>query len=210
MLPEPLVFFKECVTHFTTTGSVIPSSRWAAQALTNPLRATGRPQRILEIGPGTGAVTTKILKDMIDGDELVICEINSRFMAALKNKLKVNSDFDKHKDRITFFEGAIQALPEVGTFDVIICAIPFNNLPLKVVEEIFEKLKRLSNKRTHLSFFEYLGLREIGQVVSLKERRQRMREIEGFFDELFKTHETHRKIVWLNFTPINIYTLKFG
>ena len=208
MLKEPAVFFKEFLTSFQTTGSVIPSSRWAAEALTTRLRVTKGRQRILEVGPGTGSVTKRILEDMHDSDVLTICEINPRMMKALKDSLLKNADFILHQSRITFIEGPIQALPEPAMFDTIICAIPFNNLPLNVVEEIFMKLKRVSHNDSYLSFFEYLGLREINMVISLQQRRRRMKQIEDFFDRLNSQHPTTRKIVWRNFTPINIYTVQ--
>jgi phosphatidylethanolamine/phosphatidyl-N-methylethanolamine N-methyltransferase len=208
LLQERFVYLRECLTHFTTTGSVLPSSQWAAHALTNPLRRTARPQRILEVGAGTGAVTTKILKDMIDGDEFTICELNRRFMRTLREKLALNQDFQRHKAHVTFVEGPVQELPEDEPYDVIICAIPFNNLSLAVVEEIFAKLGRLSGKDTHLSFFEYVGIREINKVVSLKERRQRFEAIDMFIKNLAHQCLVSEETVWLNFTPIKIYTFQ--
>ena len=208
MLLDKIVYLREFLTEFTTTGSILPSSPWAARALSSPLRGTTEPQRILEVGPGTGAVTAQILRDMHEGDSLTICEINSRFMAALKKKLAKNEDFQRHKDRITFFEGPVQDMPDSGRFDLIICAIPFLNLPLTIVKEIFIKLEQLSFEHTSLTFFEYLGIREINLAVAMNERRERMKEIDQFFDKLHRDHESHRKIVWLNVTPINIYTMR--
>lgn len=208
MIKESAVFFKEFIRAFETTGSVIPSSRFAAEALTARLREVSHPQRILEVGPGTGSVTRRILADMKESDSLTICEINPRMMKALKAGLSENEDFIRHKNRITFFEGPVQELKEPNVFDTIICAIPFNNLTLSIVQDIFAKLNRLSHDNTYLSFFEYLGLREINMIIAPSQRRRRMREIEKFFDRLNSSHPTTRKIVWLNFTPINIYTVK--
>ncbi len=208
MIKESTVFFKEFLRAFETTGSVIPSSRFAAEALTSRIRSASGPQSILEVGPGTGSVTRRILSDMRDNDSLTLCEINPRMMKALKAGLESNPHFIRHRERITFFEGPVQDLPEEKTFDTIICAIPFNNLTLEIVQDIFQKLKRLSHENTYLSFFEYLALRELNMVMAPSKRRKRMKQIEKFFDQLNSSCPTTRKIVWLNFTPINIYTMK--
>ena len=56
MIKENLVFLREFLLEFKTTGACFPTSRWAAQALITPLREPNRPPRnILELGPGTGS-----------------------------------------------------------------------------------------------------------------------------------------------------------
>ena len=81
MIKQNLVFLREFLLEFKTTGACFPTSKWAAQALIKPLRDTKRkPMRILELGPGTGSVTLPILRELREGDTLTICEINPRFM----------------------------------------------------------------------------------------------------------------------------------
>ncbi|MCB9029573.1 MAG: methyltransferase domain-containing protein [Deltaproteobacteria bacterium] len=204
---EHIVFFREFLTEFKSTGSAIPSSPWAAKAMTNSLRRTTRPQNILEVGPGTGPVTVKILEDMIDGDKLTICELNPSFMQALQKKLSKDENFNRHKENITFFQGPVQELPTEEIFDVIICAIPFTNLPVSAVEDIFKKLELCSHRNTHITFFEYIGLRQIGRIASIKERRERLDRVSQFFETLEAKYKKETKRVWLNFTPINVHTL---
>lgn len=208
MIKDNVVFLREFIKEFQTTGTLFPSSPWAAKALTYPLRGKRAPQRIVELGPGTGPVTIKILKDMIDGDTLTLCEINPRFMAVLKDNLRNNPDYLRHKDRISFFQGPVQDLPETVRYDVIVCAIPFLNLDLSVVKDIFAKLERISTKDAVMTYYEYIGLRSLGKVMAAPERKRRLRELDGFF----KTMQAHKRVdrerVWLNFLPINIYTLE--
>ena len=61
-LADHLAFFKQFRETFTTTGAVAPSSRFLARAMTAPLARRDGPVRVLEIGPGTGAVTGKIVR----------------------------------------------------------------------------------------------------------------------------------------------------
>ena len=56
------VFWREFRENFHTTGAVLPSGRSLAAALCYYLNGDGRPKRILEVGPGTGAVTRTIVR----------------------------------------------------------------------------------------------------------------------------------------------------
>lgn len=209
MIRENFVFFKEFLLEFQTTGAIFPTSRWAAKALTDPLRVTNRgTKRILELGPGTGAVTVKILDDMILGDTLTVCEINPRFMKALKEKLEKLPSFQLHKKNVTFFEGPVQEMPENEQYEVIVCALPFLNFPLEMVQEIFGKLRRLSTEATLMTYYEYIGLRRVSKAVAPTARKQRMREIDGYMKSLADRIRLGRTRVWLNILPINIYTVK--
>jgi phospholipid N-methyltransferase len=207
MLKNNFVFLKESIKEFELTGTVCPTSKWAADALTNPLHGPRGPKRILEIGPGTGSVTVKILADMIPGDTLMICEINPRFMEALKNNLRDNPDFIRNRSAISFFEGPVQDLPESSRYDVIVCALPFLNFDLETVQEIFGKLKRLSDGATVMTYYQYIGLRSLSLAMASPRNKQRMRELDSFFKGIYRNHLTDRRRVWLNILPINIYTL---
>lgn len=207
MIKDNVVYFMEFLKEFQNTGTCFPSSKWAARALTNPLRASRAPQRILELGPGTGVVTVRILEDMIPGDRLTICEINPRFMQALKENLRKNSNYLKHAANVSFFEGPAQEIPEDGYYDTIVCALPFLNFDLPTVEEIFSKLERISTTKTKMTYYEYIGLRSLGKVVAAADRKKRLRELDVFFNGVYKRHNMHRERVWLNLLPINIYTL---
>ncbi|NDC37171.1 MAG: methyltransferase domain-containing protein [Proteobacteria bacterium] len=203
-LKENIVFLRECLQDFDNTGSICPTSKWAAQALIAPLRGQRGKMRILEAGPGTGSVTVHILEAMRADDELVICEINPRFMQALKENLADHPAFIRNKQRIQFFEGPVQNLPSEGKFDVIICAIPFLNLPVEITREIFRKFCELSHPETLLTYYEYMGLRRIGKVVS-PERRRRVTELESFLSTLGVEVRRSKRRVWLNVLPVNVY-----
>ena len=154
MIKENLFFLTEFLREFKTTGACLPTSRWAAQALIAPLTEPNRPpKKILELGPGTGSVTVPIVSQLRKGDLLTICEINPRFMKALKEKLEAIPAFHKVRDQVEFFEGPAQELPEKGTYDMIVCALPFLNFELSLVQDIFAKLRKVSTPDTLMLVF---------------------------------------------------------
>lgn len=208
-LPESLVFLREGITNFHHTGTFCATSKWAASALTSVLHDKRRPPlNILEVGAGTGAVTMRILDEMLEGDILVVCELNSRFMSKLKERLKEHPDYERLKGQIEFFEGPIQDLPEGRRFDAIVSALPFLNFNLSTVIEIFDKLERLSKPETVMTYYEYVGLRRLGKIVSPPQRKARIKELDRYFGLRHRASRIGRKRVWLNLLPINIYTLK--
>ena len=211
MIKDNFMFLKEFVTEFHNTGSCFPTSKKAASELTAPLREKRTPKRILELGPGTGSVTFPIIEAMIPGDTLSICEINPRFMRELKAKLEKDPSYQKFKSQIDFFEGAIQDFPESDKkFDVIVCSLPFLNFDRGMVEEIFQKLTRLSIPNAVMTYYQYIGLRSIGKTIGSREKKQRMSELDSFFDTTSTKHRALRKRVWFNVLPINVYTLRLA
>lgn len=210
MIKDNITIFRGFFEEFHNTGSCFQSSRWAAQALTLPLRKAHGSKVILEVGAGTGPVTEKILKDMRPGDKLTVCEINSKFMAVLKEKLEKNPYYHQHRANVRFFEGPIQDLPEDLKYDVIVCALPFLNFEIGLVQEIFEKLHRIAEDDAVMTWYEYIGIRSISKVVSPSERKRRIREIEKFYREIQSTHEIGKERVWLNILPINVFSMRMA
>lgn len=205
------VFLREGILRFHDTGAVCATSRWAAKALTNKLREERSPQRILELGPGTGSVTVQILEDMIPGDKLSICEINPRFMAMLKARLEKVPAFVARKEDVSFFECPVQELPQPETpFDIIVCALPFSNFSMSTVRDIFKRLHSLSHDETVMTYYEYIGLRRVGALVAQGEKRARLHELDRFFDEKHQSDLIKHERVWLNILPIHVHTLRVG
>lgn len=211
MIKDNIIFLREFIAEFQNTGTCFPTSKKAACALSEPLKGPRTPRRILELGPGTGSVTFPIIQRMIPGDELAICEINPRFMRELKAKLEKDPLYQQVKDQVRFFEGPIQDFPEDwGKWDVIVCSLPFLNFDLHVVEEIFEKLQRLSTAKTVMTYYQYMGLRSLGRTIGSKEKKAQMLRLDTFFDSTLERYLAHRKRVWFNMLPINVYTLEIA
>jgi phosphatidylethanolamine/phosphatidyl-N-methylethanolamine N-methyltransferase len=68
-------------------GSVTPSSRRAADRLARVIDPS-RPQRVVELGPGTGAVTHAILRRMHSRSTLVCIERDTAFAAHLRSTVR--------------------------------------------------------------------------------------------------------------------------
>lgn len=141
-------------------------------------------------------------------DELWFCELNPKLMSFLKKKLEKNADYLRHKDRVHFFEGPVQNLPECGTFDVIVCAIPFANLDVSVVESIFNKFQTISHPNTIMTYYEYIGLKKLARLMLSDANKVRVSRLEQFFKNMHAQKRIATDKVWLNILPINVHTVK--
>src|ERR1700709_1613141 len=76
-------FFQESMRSLGPTASMFPSSRYLANALTRPIDFR-RARTVLELGPGTGAVTNEILKRLRPDATLFAIDINPTFIDHLR------------------------------------------------------------------------------------------------------------------------------
>jgi phospholipid N-methyltransferase len=121
---------------------------------------TGPPQKILEAGPGTGAVTGVVVERMRPEDQLWMVELNPTFAAHLRSAFEQRPAFRAVADRCHLVEGSVQALGQEGQFDVVVSGLPLNNFSSDDVRAILEAYSRLLKPSGILSFFQYILIRD--------------------------------------------------
>lgn len=78
-------FAAEALADYKTTGAVAPSSRYLVRAMLQPL--IFEPGcTVVELGPGTGVMTSALLKALPSASTLLAFEISDRFYGYLKGK----------------------------------------------------------------------------------------------------------------------------
>ena len=99
-LADCRLFLQEFRRNFHSTGALAPSGQRLARTLAHYVnhRTDDRPKRILEVGPGTGAVTRQIIRRMHPADRLDLVEINEAFAAQVLGCVKAlaSPDFASH------------------------------------------------------------------------------------------------------------------
>ena len=174
---DHLTFFREFRQRFKTTGAIAPSSRFLASAMTGPMKKILRrpdapPQRILEIGPGTGAVTRSIVKLLRPQDRFDLVELNETFAEAVESsgsgRIRIISG-SASSPRCTFcrFRSSRPRHPMISSFP----GLPLNNFSPKMVCEIFESYFKLLAPGGTLSYFEYMYVRSIRKRVGRRRRK---------------------------------------
>jgi len=205
------LFFKEFRRNFHTTGAILPSGQRLSMALAHFVgqRTDDRPRRILEVGPGTGAVTRHIIRRMRAADRLDLVEINESFVARLNDCFRSDPEFQTVGDRAMVHCTRIENLPADAPYDVIVSGLPLNNFAVHEVEQILAILRRLTAAGTTISFFEYMGIRRFKAVLSGRAERTRLRGIGQVVGQALKAHEIRRDWVWSNVPPAWVHHLQF-
>jgi phospholipid N-methyltransferase len=231
------VFWRQFRDAYNSTGAVLPSGRALARALSRYVRERGEvhvaeslrsqiragdadsavsekrtyvPRRILEVGPGTGAVTAQIIHDMRTGDRLDLVERNDQFVAHLRNRIATAEPFRSAADRITLLHAPVEELPNDRQYDLIISGLPLNNFSVESVRGIMNKFRRLLATGGTLSFFEYVAVRRAKTLVSGRAERERLTGISRLFREVLTTNEVRRDLVVANVTPAWVHHVRFA
>ncbi len=221
------VFLSEFRRNFHSTGAILPSGRSLGQALSRFVRegnsatndsaanggatGDGLPNRkILEVGPGTGAVTARIIQGMRPGDQLDLVELNDQFVARLRDRLQHDRAFAAARDRTTVFHRPVEQLEGQGNYDLIISGLPLNNFSVETVDTILAALGRLLKPGGTLSFFEYIGVRPLRAIVSGPAERTRLRSVGQSIHRIISDHEIRRDLIWPNVPPAWVHHVRLA
>ena len=195
--------------NFHTTGAVLPSGRFLAAALAHFVdQPASGPRRILEVGPGTGAVTGRIISGMGPADRLDLVELNESFVRRLEGRFQSEPKFQAVCDRARVLHCPIEELPRSQGYEVIVSGLPLNNFSVADVERILAALADLLAPGGTLSFFEYIAVRPARAIVSGRAERARLRGIGRVLRGMLDGHEVRRDAVWLNVPPAWVHHMR--
>lgn len=208
-LAESRAFYRQFRTQYFTTGSVLPSSRFLGRALARHVKASASPRKILEIGPGTGAVTKVLTQTIAPGDQLDIVEINGDFVEVINRRFAEDPAFVRVKDQCRVLHRPLQEVPGEGIYDFLISGLPLNNFPLSLVEEIFASYRRLLKPGGVLSYFEYAAIRGIKSKLVGSAERKRLADLDVYLKQKLRDHQFAADFVFRNVPPAMARHLRF-
>lgn len=201
---ERLAFLTQFRQEFATTGAVQPSSRFLAHEMAAPLRhhhaSPGRAAHVVEMGPGTGAVTRAIAAAMGPADRLDCWEINPRFADYLRQRVASESAFAGVRERITVHCAPAQEASREDPASFVICSVPLNNLPAAMVESIFIRGFELLPPGCCFTFFEYPVLPRLKYLLADSNERHRIDAITAI-KKRFRRDRSSARIVPVNLPP---------
>ncbi|MDC1203477.1 methyltransferase domain-containing protein [Crocinitomicaceae bacterium] len=119
-------FIKEFLSKKKMVGSVVPSSKFLSRKMLDHLNFK-QAKLVVELGPGTGVFTQRIIEKLDEESKLLVIELNDAFYRDLKNKIS-----DK---RVTIRKGSASDLPKfmsdlnIEKADFIVSSLPLAILP---------------------------------------------------------------------------------
>jgi phospholipid N-methyltransferase len=211
MLAEHRLFFEQFLLRYHETGAIAPSSRWLAEALVSDVaRPSSVSRKILEVGPGTGAVTGRLVRKLQPHDRLVLVELNDRFVGHLQRRFASEPAWKAVAAQSEIVHSPVQELPGEAVYDLIVSGLPLNNFSVELVEQILATFERLLKPGGTLSFFEYPGVRPARAVVSLGRDRARLSGISAALDRMFQNHPTRRQWILPNLPPAVVHHVQLA
>lgn len=203
-------FYRQFREQYQTTGSILPSSKALGRAMTRPMRQCKSPRRILEIGPGTGAVTAAIVRQLRPGDQFDIVEINADFVAFLGRRFAEEADFRRVRAMSRIIHGPLQEVPGEHVYDFMISGLPLNNFSLELVDEIYRAYERLLKPTGTLTCFEYVWIRQAKMPFVEQRERDRLVQLTQYLEGRIRRHQIGEEIVFWNVPPAVARHLRFG
>jgi phosphatidylethanolamine/phosphatidyl-N-methylethanolamine N-methyltransferase len=147
MRPNTLSFLKALFSNPRSIGAIIPSSRYLAQSISQCISITPNGF-ILELGPGTGAITQGILQSGILEDQLIALELSPELI----NALKINYP---HINIVHGNATELSTLLQNIKFDTIISSLPLLSLPKTDLNRILEEIPKVLQPGGKLIQFTY-------------------------------------------------------
>ena len=184
-LSDTTLFLQEWLANPQRTGAVAPSSPKLAAAMARWLPSNPESY-VLELGPGTGAVTEALLERGLREDRLVAIENNPKLARLLRHRFPhahiITGDAWKLDDLLREWR---EPIASVGA---VISSLPLLNFPPAEAETLAEKIRAILEQGGKWVQFSYnLGARR-------PHGTSRFRRLAS-------------NIVWLNLPParVNVY-----
>ena len=186
---EWLTFLANSIKMPLNTGAVMPSSGSLCKEMISKIDFSTKSS-IIEIGPGTGAITSYISRKICDGSMFSGIELNEKFVHILQKK---------HPDFNWYCGSAENAhlLVNKKSFDHVICALPWTIFRESTQVKILESILRISHQGTTFSTFAYLH----GNNMRSAKRFQSL--LSHYFSDIEKS-----RVIWKNVPPALVYHTK--
>ena len=187
-------FFRESLFNWRHTGAVAPSSPHLAQRMVDAA-GVARADAVLELGPGTGAITGCIADALPTTSRYLGLELNGCFVERLRRKFP----------RLRFEEAAAQefdfdgVLGHDGYFDSVVSGLPWTgfseSLQIAILDHVLSRLRPGGTFTT----FAYTGFH-------LLPSGRHFRDLLADRCETLTTTTT----VWRNMPPAFVYAARAG
>lgn len=148
-----LLFAKNFLQHPRMLGSVVPSSRFLIQRLSDRIDWQ-RSRVIVEYGPGVGNVSQQLLSKLHSCGQLVLVEMNEEFVFLLRQRLR--------DPRVRVVHGSAANVREIlaglGIMkaDYIISGIPYSTIPAGLRRRILRESRAMTSASGEVIVYQFM------------------------------------------------------
>ena len=184
-----MIFLRQFLSRPATTGAVVQSSRFLAQTVVENLDLHSA-DAVLEYGPGTGAFTGDILRELRPGAKFAAIELNPYFAEKFKARYPLVPLF---QDSVT----NVQAICEragMESVDCIVSGLPWATFSETLQVECLDAMVRVLKPGGQFVTFCYV------HSLAFAGAKRFARLLPDYFKSVSKS-----PIVWLNMPPAFVY-----
>jgi phospholipid N-methyltransferase len=193
------LFIREFFRTFSVTASLLPSSRFLAAAMLDPVDFR-EPRTVVELGPGTGVMTQEILHRMTPDSRLFAFEVNPHFIRHLRAHYQDPRLTVLHADACDLADHL--RAHDAGALDAVISSLGLTSMPHGIRTRIVQQAEFCLAPGGILTQFQYLtSRRPVPDMPALRIKPFREKQ---FLHSYFPTITTRR--VLLNFPPAVVFT----
>ena len=149
---EVRLFFRRWLAHPLRVGALLPSGAALSAAVARAALAHYRTgEHLVELGPGTGAVTRALIDGGVPKERLILVERDQSMSHWLREHfpgVKILHTDANCLDKTLAEQG-------VGKVHTVVSALPFTSLPEKVGEEIINAIFRSLDESGRMIQFTY-------------------------------------------------------
>jgi phospholipid N-methyltransferase len=189
-LRDHVLLFSRFLRSPRTVGALTASSRALAEAMVTGLDLE-RSRHIVELGPGTGALTGAIVDRLGADGRFLAIDIDPRFVQQVRKRWPDIECVCASAERVD----ALAAERGMMPVDHIVSGLPFVSLPLPMTREILASIGRALRPGGTFTTFQYVHGYRLPSAVAF---RQRMSALMG--------GTPHRYFVFRNFPPALVLT----
>ncbi len=196
-----ITFLKEALINSKTVGAFSPCSRTVAQEVSACIAHNHGPLNILEVGAGTGALTSAIIEKLNPDDRLDLIEIIPEYCSVL------HKQFGEQKN-VSIQQRSILDWQPTHSYDFIICSLPFNIFPPKKVKMFLTHLQKLIKPGGTFSYVELMWLTQIKKYFLPLKQRTRLENTLTIMAQFRKNYGIKTVPIYWNITPIYVHHLR--
>jgi phospholipid N-methyltransferase len=189
-LRDHVLLFSRFLRSPRTVGALTASSRALAEAMVTGLDLE-RSRHIVELGPGTGALTGAIVDRLGTDSRFLAIDIDPRFVQQIRKRWPDVECVCASAERVDALATERGMLP----VDHIVSGLPFVSLPLPMTREILASIGRALRPGGTFTTFQYVHGYRLPSAVAF---RRRMSALMG--------GTPHRYFVFRNFPPALVLT----
>ncbi|MFQ5654006.1 MAG: class I SAM-dependent methyltransferase [Planctomycetota bacterium] len=152
MTRSSLRFLREFISRPQSVGAVAPSSLHLARTMLGGIDLDAA-ELVVELGPGTGALTREIVRRLGPSTMLIAIESNPRFVRLLKDRFPT----------ITVFHGCAEETPRIlldhdlGRADCIVSGLPWASFTEETQKRLIHSVLEALREGGSFTTFAYSG-----------------------------------------------------